>query len=237
MIKNMKKLSEIKKQLKKSADKNQAKILSKFFKTGPGQYGHGDIFWGIKVPRQRQLAKKYPDLSLAEIKNLLYSNIHEQRLTALFILIGQYEKAEEAQKKKIFDLYLKSCRYINNWDLVDLSAPNIVGQYLINKPRDILYRLAKSKNLWKNRIAILATYAFIKNNDFHDALAIIEINLNHQHDLIHKAAGWMLREIGKRNQNVEEQFLKKHRRQMPRTMLRYAIEKFPETKRQSYLKK
>jgi len=233
----MGKLQEIKKALKESANKNQAKILSSFFKTGPGQYGEGDIFWGIKVPQQRKIAKKYSTLGLTEITTLLSSPIHEQRLTALFILVDQYKKATDADKKKIFDLYLKNYRQINNWDLVDLSAPNIVGEYLTDKPRDILYRLAKSKNLWQNRIAILATYALIRNNDFKDALAIIEMNLKHQHDLIHKAAGWMLREIGKRNQKLEEQFLKKHYRQMPRTMLRYAIEKFPETKRQIYLKK
>lgn len=233
----MSQLSKLQTELKKSADRRQAELLSRFFKTGPGQYGAGDVFYGIKVPVQRQIAKKYPDLPLADIQKLLDSKIHECRLTALFILISQYKKAVAAGQKRIFDFYLKNYKNINNWDLVDLSAPNIVGSYLLDKSRDILYKLARSKNLWQNRIAILATFTFIRNNDFADALAIIEILMPHGHDLIHRAGGWMLREIGKRNQAVEEKFLEEHHGQMPRTMLRYAIEKFSEQKRKYYLAK
>ena len=158
-------------------------------------------------------------------------------MTALFILIKQYEKADERKKKTIFDFYLKNTKNINNWDLVDLSAPKIIGDYLLEKPRNVLYRLVKSKNLWKRRIAILSTFAFIKNNEFDDTLKISEMLLSDKHDLIHKAVGWMLREVGKRDQKTEEKFLKKHYLRMPRTMLRYSIEKFDEKKRKFYLVK
>ena len=230
-------LVQLKKELNQSADKKQAIILQRFFKTGPGQYGAGDIFFGIKVPVLRQAAKKQPNLSFKNLQNLLNSEIHEQRLTALFILIGQYQKANQANRGKIFNFYLKNTKNINNWDLVDLSAPNIVGDFLLAKPRGILYRLAKSKNLWEKRIAILATYTFIKNNQYGDTLKIAKILLNDDHDLIHKAVGWMLREVGKRNQKTEEIFLQKYYRQMPRTMLRYAIERFTPAQRKAYLKK
>src|SRR3989338_5495073 len=228
-------LTQLKKELNQSADKKQAIILQRFFKTGPGQYGAGDIFLGIKVPVLRQAAKKQPNLSFKNLQNLLNSEIHEQRLTALFILIGQYQKANQANRKKIFNFYLKNTKNINNWDLVDLSSPNIVGDFLLDKPRGILYRLARSKNLWEKRIAILATYTFIKNNQYSDTLKIAKILLNYDHYLIHKAVGWMLREVGKRNQKTEEIFLQKYYRQMPRTMLRYAIEKFTPPQRQFYL--
>ena len=230
-------LVQLKKELNQSADKKQAIILQRFFKTGPGQYGAGDIFLGIKVLVLRQAAKKQPNLSFKDLQSLLNSEIHEQRLTALFILIGQYQKANQANRKKIFNFYLKNTKNINNWDLVDLSAPNIVGDFLLAKPRGILYRLAKSKNLWEKRIAILATYTFIKNNQYGDTLKIAKILLNDDHDLIHKAVGWMLREVGKRNQKTEEIFLQKYYRQMPRTMLRYAIERFTPAQRKAYLKK
>ena len=230
-------LVQLKKELNQSADKKQAIILQRFFKTGPGQYGAGDIFLGIKVPVLRQAAKKQPNLSFKDLQSLLNSEIHEQRLTALFILIGQYQKANQANRGKIFNFYLKNTKNINNWDLVDLSAPNIVGDFLLAKPRGILYRLAKSKNLWEKRIAILATYTFIKNNQYSDTLKIAKILLNDDHDLIHKAVGWMLREVGKRNQKTEEIFLQKYYRQMPRTMLRYAIERFTPAQRKAYLKK
>ena len=230
-------LTQLKKELNQSANKKQAITLQRFFKTGPGQYGAGDIFLGIKVLVLRQAAKKQPNLSFKDLQSLLNSEIHEQRLTALFILIGQYQKANQANRGKIFNFYLKNTKNINNWDLVDLSAPNIVGDFLLAKPRGILYRLAKSKNLWEKRIAILATYTFIKNNQYGDTLKIAKILLNDDHDLIHKAVGWMLREVGKRNQKTEEIFLQKYYRQMPRTMLRYAIERFTPAQRKAYLKK
>lgn len=235
----------LKKDLGDLADPKKTKILSRFFKTGKGEYGEGDIFLGISVPNQRKIAKKYLELSLDELNELLHSKIHEHRQTALLILVDKYKKIrldssplrlEASQaRQEIFDFYLKNTKYINNWDLVDLSAPNIVGNFLLNSNRKVLYKLTVSKNLWEKRIAILATYAFIKNNDFDDILKISTILINDKHDLIHKALGWMLREVGKKNQEVLENFLKKHYRTMPRTMLRYAIEKFDEKKRKSYL--
>ena len=224
----------IKKDLQKLANPKQAEILQRFFKTGKGEYGEGDIFLGIKVPEQREVAKKY-DLTLEEIQDLLSDKVHEYRLTALFILVNKYKKSDKKNKKEIFDFYLKNTKSINNWDLVDLSAPNIVGDYLLDKDKSILYKLAKSDNLWEKRIAVLATFAFIKDNQFEDAFKISEILLKDNHDLIHKAVGWMLREIGKRNLEAEERFLNNHYKKMPRTMLRYAIERFPESKRKYYL--
>jgi 3-methyladenine DNA glycosylase AlkD len=229
-------LSQIKKDLARLKNPEKAKVLSGFFKTGKGEYGEGDKFLGIIVPDQRKIAKKYTDIGLTDTQKLLSSKIHEHRLTALFILIGKYKKANETEKKKIFNFYLKNTRNINNWDLVDLSAPNIVGDYLLEKNREILYHLSRSTNLWEKRIAILATLAFIRNNDFKDTLEISKVLLRDKHDLIHKAVGWMLREIGKRDLKTEEEFLKKHYKIMPRTMLRYAIERFPEEKRLNYLK-
>ncbi|MDP3998730.1 MAG: DNA alkylation repair protein [bacterium] len=214
--------------------KNPA-ILGRFFKTGKGQYGEGDVFLGLSVPQQREVAKKYSGLTFKKLQELLSGKIHEYRQTALFILTAKYKKSDKAEKRKIFDFYLKNTKNINNWDLVDLSAPNIVGDYLLDNNRSILYKLARSKNLWEKRIAMLSTYAFIRKGQFEDALKISEILLNDTHDLIHKAVGWMLREVGKKNQNAEENFLQKYCRQMPRTMLRYAIEKFPEEKRNYYL--
>ncbi len=230
-------LFQLKKELKKISDPEQAKILRRFFKTGKGEYGEGDIFLGVKVPDQRKMAGNFKKLSLSDIKKLLDGKIHEHRMSALFILIKQYEKADERGKKKIFDFYLRNTKNINNWDLVDISAPKIVGDYLLKKPKDVLYKLSKSKNLWEKRIAILATFAFIKNNKFGDTLKISKIFLKDKHDLIHKAVGWMLREVGKRDQEIEEEFLKKYYLKMPRTMLRYAIEKFDEKKRKFYLEK
>jgi 3-methyladenine DNA glycosylase AlkD len=228
-------MKELIKELKRASNPKKAAILQRFFKTGKGQYGEGDIFLGIVVPEQRKIAKKYLNLSLKELQDLLNSKIHEHRLISLFILIDQYKK--EDNKKPIYNFYLKNSKNINNWDLVDLSAPNIVGDFLLDKDRSILYKLAKSKNLLEKRIAILSTFAFIRNNDFKDTLNLSEILLNDNHDLIHKAVGWMLREIGKKDQKAEESFLKKHYKKMPRTMLRYAIERFEENKRQFYLKK
>ncbi|MFQ5974984.1 MAG: DNA alkylation repair protein [Candidatus Hydrothermarchaeales archaeon] len=230
-------LDQLKEDLLKLENPEKAKILSRFFKTGKGQYGEGDVFLGIKVPEQRKLAKKYKDLTLKDLQKLLKSKIHEHRLTALIILVNKFKKADEPGKKEIFNFYLKNTKNINNWDLVDGSAPNITGDYLLEKDKSILYKLAESDNLWERRIAILSTFRFIKNNEFEDALKISKMLLNDDHDLMHKAVGWMLREIGKRDLEKEEQFLKKHCKEMPRTMLRYAIEKFDENKRKAYLKK
>ncbi len=227
-------LEQLKKELQNMANSGQAKILQKFFKTGEGEYGEGDIFLGIKVPIQRQIAKKY-DLNLNDIQDLLKSEIHEYRLVALFILIHKYKKSEVKHKEEIFNFYLNNSKKINNWDLVDLSASKIVGNWLIDKPKDILYKLAESENLWEKRIAIISTFTFIRKEEFEDTLAISELLLKDKHDLIHKAVGWMLREVGKRDEEVLEGFLKKHYSDIPRTTLRYAIERFEEEKRKKYL--
>lgn len=228
-------LSDLKKDLKRLENKDQAELLGRFFKTGKGEYGEGDTFLGVRVPDQRRIAKKYQDLGLNDIQKLLDSSFHEHRQVALIILTLKYKKAED--KKKLVDFYLKNTKRINNWDLVDLSAYKILGNYLLDKDRKILYKLAKSKNLWEKRIAVLSTFEFIAHDQFDDSLNIAEILLNDSHDLIHKAVGWMLREVGKKNHAVEEKFLKKHYKTMPRTMLRYAIEKFPEKKRKFYMQK
>lgn len=230
-------LEQIKRELSQLSNPDRAKKLAGFFKTGKGQYGEGDLFLGIPVPEQRKVANRYTDLLLNDLQELLNSKFHEHRLTALLILISKYGKAEDSGKEEIFSFYLKNTENINNWDLVDLSAPKIVGDYLVNKDGFILYKLAKSNNLWERRIAILSTFRFIGNNDFEDALSISELLLHDKHDLIHKAVGWALREIGKRDQEVEERFLTKYCMQMPRTMLRYAIEKFDCEKRKFYLTK
>ncbi|MCK5466288.1 DNA alkylation repair protein [Candidatus Parcubacteria bacterium] len=230
-------LTQLKKELKELSNPKQAEILQRFFKTGKGEYGEGDIFLGVKVPEQRKVVGKFEDLSLENLEKLLNSKVHEYRMSALFVLVKRYEKGDEREKNKIFKLYLKNTKNINNWDLVDISAPKIMGEYLLNKPRNVLYKLAKSDNLWERRIAIISTFAFIRNNEFDDTLKIAKILLNDKHDLIHKAVGWMLREVGKRDQKTEEEFLKKHYSKMPRVMLRYAIERFEEKKRKFYLSK
>ena len=218
----------------------KAKILSGFFKTGKGHYGEGDEFYGITVPQTRTLAKKFQNLSLAEIGELIKSNIHEERLCALLILTEEYKNKKTPQEKRqnIKDFYLSNTKYINNWDLVDLSAHYILGEWIYSHPKEktTLEKLANSQNLWEKRIAIISTYYFIKQKQFEDTIKISKILLNDKHDLIHKAVGWMLREIGKRDAQTEEDFLKIYYKKMPRTMLRYAIEKFPEKKRQNYLK-
>jgi len=236
LAKFMLNLAGLKKELKQKANLEKAKILQRFFKTGPGEYGEGDIFLGIKVPEQRKIAKGYRELPLKEVKKLLQSRIHEERLIALFILTHKFQVRDNEQKEKIFKLYLKNTKYINNWDLIDLSANKIIGEYLIQKSKKILYKLAKSKSLWERRIAIMSTFQFIKSNQFKETLKISNLLLKDEHDLIHKAVGWMLREVGKRSLAIEEGFLRKHYKRMPRTMLRYAIERFPESKRQAYLK-
>ena len=228
-------LDQIEKDLSQLSNPERAKNLSWFFKTGKGQYGEGDVFLGISVPEQRKVAKRYIDLSLKDLQELLSSKIHEHRLTALLILVFKYEQADNVGKEQIFRFYLKNTENINNWDLVDLSAPRIIGDYLYKKDRSILFKLAKSDNLWERRIAILSTFNFIRNNDFEDSLSIAKLLLHDEHDLIHKAVGWMLREIGKKDQEIEERFVSKYCSEMPRTMLRYAIEKFDENKRKYYL--
>jgi 3-methyladenine DNA glycosylase AlkD len=230
-------LDRIKSDMKQLANPEKAMILARFFKTGKGEYGEGDIFLGITVPEQRKIAGKYSLLPLEELQKLLSGKIHEYRLTALLILVIKYSKADMPGRENIFNFYLNNIRHINNWDLVDLSADKIPGDYLLERDKSILFRMAKSQYVWERRIAIMATFHFIKNNQFRDTLALAEILLNDRHDLIHKAVGWMLREIGKRNLETEERFLLKYYTEMPRTMLRYSIETFDEKKRKFYLKK
>ncbi len=228
--------NQVTKELKKHSDSNRVAISLRFFKTGKGDYGEGDEFIGVTVPITRSIVRQfYKQTSFLDIQKLLNSSIHEYRLTGLLILVYKYEKSDIQGKKKIVQFYEKNLKAINNWDLVDLTAHKILGDWLIDKDRQKLYKLAKSKNLWKKRIAMMSTFAFIRQGDFIDALEIAKILLNDNNDLIHKVVGWMLREIGKRDMQVEELFLQKYYKQMPRTMLRYAIEKFPEKKRLQYL--
>jgi len=229
-------LLEMRKEIFKQKNPAQAIVLQRFFKTGKGEYGEGDIFYGITVPVQRIIAKQFKDLSLGDLKVLINSKVHEERLIAAFILVEQFQKANEKKQKTIFNFYIKNRSGINNWDLVDLSAPKIVGQYLIDKDKKLLYKFAHSKDLWEKRIAILSTFTFMRQHWFEDTFIISEILMLDEHDLIHKAVGWMLREVGNRDIEAEEEFLKKYYKTMPRTALRYAIEKFPEKKRKNYLK-
>jgi len=229
-------LPQLIKELQSLENPKQKEILQSFFKTGEGEYGEGDIFLGIKVPDQRKIAKKYTGLSLTKIQELLNSKIHEHRLTGLIILTNKYKKSHQENKANLFNFYLKNTKNINNWDLVDLTAPNIVGDFLFDKNKDTLYKLVRSKNLWEKRIAIISTLHFIKKQEFEDTLAISELLLKDNHDLIHKAVGWMLREVGKKDIEVLKKFLKQHYKNMPRTMLRYSIEKFPEEERKKWLK-
>jgi len=229
-------LQNLIKELHEVRNLEYAKALQKFFKTGEGEYGEGDIFLGIKGPTLKDILKKYLRLNLMQVQKLLNSKIHEYRLAGLLILVKKFEKGDDIQKGNIFNFYLKNKKNINNWDLVDLTAHKIVGKFLQDKKRDKIYELAESKNLWEKRIAMVSCYEYIRQNDFKDALRVAEILLNDSHDLIHKAVGWMLREIGKRDRDIEEKFLKKHYKKMPRTMLRYSIEKFDEKKRKKYLK-
>ena len=280
-------LAALRGELQKRKDPDKAKMLARFFKTGKGEYGEGDVFLGITVPDSRKIAIKYKDLSLTDVKKLLQTKVHEERLIGILILVYRFLKGKESERKNIFDFYLQCAGFqqqkstgkitqkkaaakigvkseakkgqccINNWDLVDLSADKIVGGYLLyasngrkesrgskkessrlrSNNRAILYKLAKSNNIWERRIAIIATYQFIKEKkEYKDTFAVAEILLTDKHDLIHKAVGWMLREVGKRvSQEVEEQFLKKHYHKMPRTMLRYAIEHFSPKIRLAYL--
>ncbi len=229
----------VKRDLARLADKEKATLLARFFKTGKGEYGEGDRFLGLAVPQQRSVAKLHADLPLAGIRELLRSPYHEHRLTALLILVDRYGRAakrkDDAEERKIYDFYLVNAARVDNWDLVDLTAPNIVGRFLLGKERDVLYRLVRSRDLWERRIAIVATLAFIRERDLTDTFRLSGLLLGDRHDLIHKATGWMLREAGKRDQAALERFLTKHAARMPRTALRYAIERFPERKRQRYL--
>ncbi len=241
--------TKIREAVQKASNPEKARFLAGFFKTKKGEYAEGDIFLGITVPESRKIASKYKDLSLVDIKDLLRSKFHEERLIALLILIYQFSsfaKASEDKQKEILDFYLAHTKYINNWDLVDLSADKIVGEYLYkisasvhssgHLRNDTLLRLANSKNIWEKRIAMIATFAFIKRGQFDITFAIADILLQDKHDLIQKAVGWMLREVGKRvSQEKEEAFLKTRYRTMPRTALRYAIERFPEEERKKYL--
>jgi len=229
-------LAQLQKKLRQLEDPQTAFFLQSFFKTGPGEYGDGDLFRGIRVPLLRKLAKEYQHLTLAETKMLLRAAYHEDRLLALLILTGAYLRGDDRLRKRIFNLYINNTHFINNWDLVDSSAPQIVGGHLWDRDREVLYRLARSRHMWERRISIMATFHFLKRDEYGDTLKIAAILLFDGEDLIHKAVGWMLREVGNRNPEVEEKFLRKHYEQMPRVMLRYAIEKFPEPRRQQYLK-
>jgi 3-methyladenine DNA glycosylase AlkD len=229
-------LVELEQALANLSDPADAANLARYFKTGPGDYGAGDRFRGLRVPVLRQLAKRYRTLDMQSVRHLLRSEFHEDRMLALLILVEQYRRADAGGQAEIYRLYLDHTAFINNWDLVDCSAEHIVGAYLFPNQLLPLEQLADSASLWERRIAVLATFHFIKRNHFDAPLRIAERLLHDPHDLIHKAVGWMLREVGGRDQAVEEAFLMQHYRRMPRTMLRYAIEKFPEERRQSYLR-
>jgi len=224
-------------QLKKFRNPEKAAFFPRFFKTGKGQYGEGDQFWGITVPNNRLIAKKYfAQCSLEDFSELLQNHIHEVRLCALIMMVYRFESKKLPDlRKELYQLYIKSTSYINNWDLVDTSAPAIVGGWLADKKKDILYRWAKKGHLWEQRIAIVATFHYIRKGQYEDTVEICKLLLNHKHDLIHKATGWMLREAGKRDPDTLIYFLAEHHEDMPRTMLRYSIEKLNEEARQRIL--
>lgn len=244
---------EIIKEINSHKDPLRAKFLSRYFKTGKGQYGEGDVFFGLTVPVCRKIAIKYKGLSKTEIFLLLKNKVHEIRLIGVLILVYKYKVGNEKEKKNIVDFYLKNTKYINNWDLVDLSAHKILGDFLYSFPLHwekgkssspsegeigkILLKLAHSKNLWEQRIAIISTFAFLREGEVEWSIKLARIFLNHKHDLMHKATGWVLREVGKKNPKILEEFLNKNISKMPRTMLRYAIEKFPQNIRKEYLKR
>ncbi|MCK9160698.1 MAG: DNA alkylation repair protein [Bacteroidaceae bacterium] len=230
-----KRKEEIEQELSEYADPVKKEFLPRFFKTGKGQYGEGDKFLGVTVPYVRLVAKHHKEESFEVVDELLQSQWHDCRFCALLMLIEKFKKCDEKGRKKIFDYYLSQTARINNWDLVDLSAPSIVGMYLKDKSRDILYRLAESSWLWDQRISIVSTIIFIRNNDFIDTFNLSERLLHHKHDLIHKAVGWMLREAGKRDEKILLAFLDKHTPEMPRTMLRYSLEKLSDEQRKYYM--
>lgn len=227
--------SEVRRSLRESRNPEKAAFLPRFFKTGPGEYGEGDRFYGVVVPDCRRIARAARDLGESDLEELLSSSMHEERTVALLVMAGRFERGDENERSSVYRLYRRKLTRVNNWDLVDGSAPTIVGGYFEGRDRSQLYHWARSKKLWERRIAMLATYRYIKKGDFKDALAIARILRDDEEDLIHKAVGWMLREIGNRDRETEERFLRSHHRKMPRTMLRYAIEKFPERLRKAYL--
>ncbi len=229
-------LAQLKHEIDRKGSPEKAAFLSRFFKTAKGQYAEGDIFIGLTMPEVREIAKKYAFLlTIDEAETLLHSPIHEYRMVALVWLVWRFEHSKEDIKTTIFELYLRNLEHINNWDLVDNSCHKIVGAYLLDKDRDILYDLANRNHLWSQRVAIVSTFYFIQKKQILDTFNIAELLLSHPHDLIHKAIGWMLREVGKRDEAVLEDFLQAHIRQLPRTALRYAIERFDEPKRKFYL--
>ncbi len=223
---------DISKTLRQYSSTERADVSKRFFKTGPGQYGEGDVFIGVTVPNCRAVAKQFRDAPFSDIESLITSKIHEDRLTALLILVEKYKRGN---KKEIVSFYINNLQHVNNWDLVDLSADKLLGEYLFDKEKTYLYRLAQSRSLWERRIAVVSTFNFIKKRQFEPTFKIVEIIMQDEHDLIHKACGWMLREIGKRNEKYLETFLAMHYKKMPRTMLRYAIERFSSERRKRYL--
>lgn len=222
--------------LRRHADADKARVLQRFFKTSPGEYGAGDVFIGVVVPATRRVGREFHDLALGEIQKLLHSKVHEDRMLAVVILVRQFERGDAATQARIYAFYLKNARRINNWDLVDVSAAQIVGGFLWEQDRAVLKQLVRSQLLWERRIAVIATFYFIRRRDFSDCLDLCRALLNDEHDLMHKACGWMLREVGKRDANVLRGFLQTYSSRMPRTMLRYAIEKFTPAERQKWLK-
>ncbi len=230
-------IKQLIKDLQEASSEERSKTSQRFFKTGKGEYGEGDIFIGLTMPDLRRISGKYTNLNLVKVQELLNSKIHEHRMSALVILVNKYKKGNEREKENIFGFYLKNAKKINNWDLVDISCPNIVGEFLYrNKEhRKILYELARSDNLWEKRISMVSMLYFIKYGDFEDPLALAEILLEERYDLMHKAVGWILREIGKKDVDVLKKFLKYHYKNIPRTTLRYSIERFPEEERKKYL--
>ncbi|AOS83444.1 DNA alkylation repair protein [Chlorobaculum limnaeum] len=230
-------IAVIKSKLESLADEPKAAILRRFFKTGPGEYGEGDRFRGIRVPVLRKLCREFRHAGIEVISELLDSPWHEERMLALLLLIERYRASDEAGREKFYDFYCARTERINNWDLVDLSAPYIIGRHLETRRRSLLYRFVESPSLWERRIAIVSTFHFIRNNDFTDTLALAERLLADPESLLHKATGWMLREVGKRDQPLLEAFLDRHATAMPRTALRYAIERFPEEQRLAYLRR
>ena len=227
-------IKELRQELHAAAKPGKKEVLQKFFKTGPGEYAEGDVFLGVMVPDTRRIARKFIGISEKDVSILLKSRIHEERLAALLILVERFGKASHEERQKIIDLYLMNVKYVNNWDLVDLTAPKLLGEFLLDKDRDVLDSLANSRNIWERRIAMVATYAFIRKGEYADTLRLAATLLEDKHDLIHKAMGWMLREVGKKDQKILERFLNKYAAQMPRTALRYAIERFPEERKDNY---
>lgn len=228
-------LRQARARLRQLADKKRVKVLQGFFRTGPGEYAEGDVFLGVTVPQVRALANEFHGLPFPAIRQLLRSPIHEERLLALLILVHRFAHGDRPSRRRIYDFYLRHTRCIDNWDLVDLTADKIVGAYLEDRSRRPLYRLARSHSLWERRIAVVATFHYIRRGEFNDTLRIARVLLDDEHDLIHKATGWMLREVGKRDRDALERFLAAHHRGMPRTTLRYAIERLPPARRRAYL--